>query len=166
MRQAQIIVLIGILSAALVGTQQAETGNTQSESVKVPASPCACESCECRDELKAEIEALKLRIHEFETSTNSVDPETPETTTVNGYQVERRGNHLYWQADGMNWNCPVVADGTTLRGGRWQYVDGLMIDSQNQFNGSQSGHWEMQERVVSCGPNGCRTVTERVWVDE
>jgi hypothetical protein len=76
MKEIQTFLLLGAVTFALVGTKQAETGNTQSpEPIKVPASPCACTECECRDELLANIEELELRIHEFETSAIEVVPE-------------------------------------------------------------------------------------------
>lgn len=79
MKETQTLLLLAVVTFALVGTKQAETGNTQStEPIKVPASPCACTECECRDELLAKIEELELRIHEFETSTLGVVPEVPE----------------------------------------------------------------------------------------
>jgi len=68
------VMLALIIGLALVGTN-GETGNTQTESVKIPASPCACESCECRDELLSKIEELEQRLHEFETSVQS-EPES------------------------------------------------------------------------------------------
>lgn len=114
---------LAIIGLALVGTN-GETGNTQTESVKIPASPCACESCECRDELLSKIEELEQRLHEFETSSVEV-VEEPEVT---GYEVLQQGNRYYWQVGNQWWNCQIVSDGSILQGGQWQYSNGIMID--------------------------------------
>lgn len=83
MKQLFILATIALL---LVGGEPAKTRDSQKTDIKaVPSSSCSCDVCPCDTsdecgncgELSSQIESLKIRIHEYETSTQ-VEVVVPE----------------------------------------------------------------------------------------